>query len=179
MGERRGDQKCQNMHDVIYEQHPEWKQTTQKIGCSFGCIENTPRSIWSNLVVVSRLNVNFFSIKKIIFFTSRLRNRFFLPPAHLTFIDRDIYRIIIHLVTCNSFHSITGRPRYMRSFYLRFRIYATENWLFFATDPLINSHPWSLYLLICYLRAYFFRPYLSHIMRETWTWFVATIITYR
>ena len=75
-----GDQKCQNMHDVIYEQHvPEWKQTTQKIRCSFGCTENTPRSIWSNLVVVSRLNVNFFSIKKIIFFTSRLRNRFFCP----------------------------------------------------------------------------------------------------
>ncbi len=46
-----------------------------------------------------------FQLRKSFFFTSRSRN-WFSPHNHyhhLTFIDRDIYRIIIHLVICNSF----------------------------------------------------------------------------
>ncbi len=42
----------------------------------------------------------------------------------------------------------TGRPRYMRSFYLRFRVYAIE-----ICYPLIYRHPWSFYMQIHYMRA--------------------------
>jgi len=66
----------------------------------------------------------------------------------------------------------TGGASYMRSFYLRFRVYAIQKWPFSGTHPLIYSHPWSFYMWICYMQAYFFgvpTPYLSHITRSTCT----------
>ncbi len=36
-----------------------------------------------------------------------------------------------------------GGPRYMRSFYLRFIVYAIENWPIQGIYPLINRYPWS------------------------------------
>ena len=65
----------------------------------------------------------------------------------------------------------TGGPRYMQSFYLRFRVFATEKWLFSGTYPLIYSHPWSFYMRIRYMRAYFFGPYLTNITRDTCIWY--------
>jgi len=59
----------------------------------------------------------------------------------------------------------TGGPRYMQTFYLRFRVYAIQKWPFYGTNPLINSHPWSFYMRIHYMRVYFWSPYLLHI---TW-----------
>ncbi len=41
--------------------------------------------------------------------------------------------------------------------------------LFSGTYPLIYSHPWSFYMRIRYMRAYFLSPYLSHITRSTCT----------
>jgi len=38
---------------------------------------------------------------------------------------------------------ITGGPRYMRSFYLRIRVYGIEKWSFSGTYPLIYSDQWS------------------------------------
>ncbi len=35
----------------------------------------------------------------------------------------------------------TGGPRYMRSFYLRFHVYAIEKWPFSGTYPLIYVNP--------------------------------------
>jgi len=42
--------------------------------------------------------------------------------------------------------------------------------LFSGTYPLIYSHPWSFYMQIHYMRAYFWSPYLSHITRSTCTY---------
>ena len=42
---------------------------------------------------------------------------------------------------------------------------------FSRTYPLIYSHPWSFYMQIRYMRAYFFGPHVSHITRETCTTF--------
>ena len=50
----------------------------------------------------------------------------------------------------------------MWPFYLRSR-----NGRFSGTCPLINSHPWSFYIRICYMLAYFWNPYLSNITRST------------
>jgi len=57
----------------------------------------------------------------------------------------------------------------MRSFYLQFCIYAIEKWPFSGTYPLIYGNPRSFYMQIQYMRAYFWSPYLSHIMRSTCT----------
>ncbi len=57
----------------------------------------------------------------------------------------------------------------MRTFYLRFRVYAIQKWPFSVTYPLINSHPWSFYMQIHYIRVYFWSPYLSHITRAACT----------
>ncbi len=38
-----------------------------------------------------------------------------------------------------------------------------------GTHPLIISHPWSFYMRICYMRVYFWSPYLSHITRSNCT----------
>ncbi len=62
----------------------------------------------------------------------------------------------------------TGCPRYMRSFYLQFRIYVIHKWsLFWNLYPLIYSNPWSFYMGIYYMRAYFWSPYLSNVTRST------------
>ncbi len=50
----------------------------------------------------------------------------------------------------------------MWSFYLQFRL-----WPFSGTYPLIYSNPWSFYMLIHYMQAYSWSPYLSHITRST------------
>jgi len=55
----------------------------------------------------------------------------------------------------------------MRSFYLQIRVYAIEKWPFSGTHPLIYSNPWSFYMQIHYMQAYFWSPYLSHITRST------------
>jgi len=47
----------------------------------------------------------------------------------------------------------TGGPRYMQSFYLRFRVYEIEKWPFSGTYPLIYSNPWCFYMRIHYMRA--------------------------
>ncbi len=50
----------------------------------------------------------------------------------------------------------------MRSFYLQFRVYAIQKWpLFWNLSSLIYSNPWSFYMRIRYMRAYFWSPYLS------------------
>jgi len=66
------------------------------------------------------------------------------------------FRLQVALVICGLF--ICDFP-YMRS----------RNGLFSGTYPLINSHPWSFYMRIHYMRAYFWSPYLSHITRATCT----------
>jgi len=43
----------------------------------------------------------------------------------------------------------------------------SRNDLFSGTYPLIYCHPWSFYMWIHYIRAYFWGPYLSHITRST------------
>jgi hypothetical protein len=65
-------------------------------------------------------------------------------------------------------HTSTGGPRYMRPFYLRFRVCAIEKWPFSwnRTYPQIYSYSWSFYMPICYMRAYFWSPYLSKITRS-------------
>jgi len=55
----------------------------------------------------------------------------------------------------------------MRSFYLRFCIYAIQKLPFSGTYPLNNSHPWSFYMQICYMRVYIWSPYFSNITRST------------
>jgi len=40
----------------------------------------------------------------------------------------------------------------------------SRNSLFSGTYPLISSYPWSFFMQICYMRAYFSSPYLSHIV---------------
>jgi len=45
----------------------------------------------------------------------------------------------------------------------------SRNGLFSGTYPLINSHPWSFYIRIHYMRVYFWSPYLSHITRAACT----------
>ncbi len=44
------------------------------------------------------------------------------------------------------------------------------NGLFSGTYPLIYSHPWSFYMRIHYMRAYFWSPYLSNITRSNCIW---------
>jgi hypothetical protein len=63
----------------------------------------------------------------------------------------------------------TGRPRYMRSFYLRIHVYEIEMIFIYRTYPLIYSHPWSFYMRIHYMRVIFYGPYLSHITRSACT----------
>ncbi len=63
----------------------------------------------------------------------------------------------------------TGGPCYMQSFYLQFHIYTIQKWPFSGTYPLIFSHPWSFYMWICNMRAYFWSPYLLYITRSTCT----------
>ncbi len=48
--------------------------------------------------------------------------------------------------------------------YMRLR-----NGPFPGTYPQIYSYPWSFYMQICYMQAYFWSPYLSHITRSTCT----------
>ncbi len=43
----------------------------------------------------------------------------------------------------------------------------SRNGLFSGTYPLIYSNPWSFYLQIRYMRAYFWSPFLSHVTRST------------
>jgi len=45
----------------------------------------------------------------------------------------------------------------------------SRNGLFSGTYPLISCNPWSFYMRIRYMRAYFWSPYLSHITRSTCT----------
>ncbi len=47
----------------------------------------------------------------------------------------------------------------------------SRNGLFSGTYPLIYSNPWSFYMQIRYMRAYFWSPYLSHLTRSTCTLF--------
>ncbi len=54
----------------------------------------------------------------------------------------------------------------MRSFYLQFHVNAIWKWPFSRTYPLIYSHPWSFYIQIRDMRAYFWSPYLSNITRS-------------
>ncbi len=51
------------------------------------------------------------------------------------------------------------------------------NGLFSGTYPLIYSHPWSFYMRIHYMRAYFWSPYLSHITRSNCIFFDIKITT--
>ena len=48
-----------------------------------------------------------------------------------------------------------GSTRYLRSFYLRYRVNAIEKQPFSKTYPLIYSHTFSFYMVIRYMRAYF------------------------
>jgi len=79
------------------------------------------------------------------------------------------------VLECNGFEflqsiSCTGGPRYMRSFYLQFCVYAIQKWPFSGTYPLIISHPWSFYMQIHYMRVYFWSLYPSHITRSNCIW---------
>jgi len=55
----------------------------------------------------------------------------------------------------------------MPSFYLQFHIYGLKKKLFSRTYPLIYGNPWSFYMRIHYMPAYFWSPYLSNITRST------------
>jgi len=52
----------------------------------------------------------------------------------------------------------------------------SRNDLFSGTYPLIFSHPWSFYMRIHYIRAYFWSPYPSHITRSNCTWTILEVI---
>jgi len=54
----------------------------------------------------------------------------------------------------------TGGPRYMRSFYLQFRVYAIQKWPFFW-DPSSNlqSSLVFLYVNLLYASLFFWSPY--------------------
>ncbi len=54
-------------------------------------------------------------------------------------------------------------------FICNFAYMRSRNGLFSGTYPLIYSHPWSFYMRMCYMRAYFLSPYLSNITRSTCT----------
>jgi hypothetical protein len=56
-------------------------------------------------------------------------------------------------------------------FICNFAYMRSGNGLFPGTYPLIYSHPWSFYMQIHYMRAYFWSPYLSHITRSNCTVF--------
>ena len=55
----------------------------------------------------------------------------------------------------------------MQSFYLRFLVYATENWPFFWNLSSYLKSSLIFFMQIRHMRAHFFGPYLSHITRET------------
>ena len=61
----------------------------------------------------------------------------------------------------------TVGPRYMRTFYLRFGVYAIEIINFRGTHPPIFQRYWSRYMQIRYMPNNFLGPYLSHITRAT------------
>ena len=51
-------------------------------------------------------------------------------------------------------------PRYMRSCYVRFCVFATEKMAIFAgAYSLIYSNVWSFYMRIRYMQAYFLVPF--------------------
>jgi len=52
-------------------------------------------------------------------------------------------------------------------FICNFEYMRSGNDLFSGTYPLIYCNPWSFYMRIHYMRAYFWSPYLSHITRFT------------
>jgi len=54
----------------------------------------------------------------------------------------------------------------MQSFYCDFAYMRLKNLLFSGTYPLIYSDHWSFYMRIHYMRAYFWSPYLSHIIQS-------------
>jgi hypothetical protein len=51
------------------------------------------------------------------------------------------------------FKTSRGGPHYVQPFNLRFGVYAIQKWPFSGTFSLINSHPWSFYMQICYTFA--------------------------
>jgi len=57
-------------------------------------------------------------------------------------------------------------------FICNFAYMRSRNGLFSGTYPLINSHPWSFYMRINYMRVYFWSPYLSHITRAACSLFL-------
>ncbi len=59
--------------------------------------------------------------------------------------------VIIAIVSIVYEFGYTDGPRYIQSFYLQFRVYAIQKWPFSGTYPLINGHPWSFYIRICYM----------------------------
>jgi hypothetical protein len=72
----------------------------------------------------------------------------------------------------------TGGPRYVRPFYLRFHVVymRLRNGRFPGTYPQICSYSWSFYMQICYMRAYFWSPYLSHKTRSACNDFRRSIV---
>jgi len=51
-------------------------------------------------------------------------------------------------------------------------------WPFYGAYPLIYGNPWSFYIQIHYMQAYFWSPYLSHITRSTCTIKYYQILSY-
>jgi len=83
--------------------------------------------------------------------------------------DHFIYKIII--VTLMSLLRVQAALNcYMRSFYLQFLVHAIRKWPFSGTYPLFYSNPWSFYIQIHYMPAYFWSPYLLHVTRSTCTY---------
>jgi len=60
-----------------------------------------------------------------------------------------------------------------------FTYMGSRNDLFSGTYPLIYSNPWSFYMGICYMRVYFWSPYLSHITRSTCTCFWIVLLLFK
>jgi len=83
------------------------------------------------------------------------------------------FRVVKDLIR-DVYFEYTGGPRFMQSFYLRFRVYAIRKWPFSETYPLIYSHPWSIYMRIHYMQTYFWSPYLSHITRSNCSYIFAS-----
>ncbi len=78
----------------------------------------------------------------------------FLPPRPLCDIFLKLcYIIQAGLVICGLF-------------IFEFKYMQLKNGLSSGTYPLIYNDPWSFYMRIYYMRAYFWSPYLSHITRS-------------
>jgi hypothetical protein len=101
------------------------------------------KSNQSNFLQKLFKNLSFAKLKEIVLFWNRIQNS--LSNIVLIYVKLKFplpFTIQAALVICGLF---ICNFEYMRS----------RNGLFSGTYPLIYSHPWSFYIRICYMQAYF------------------------